>query len=54
MKKTYNSPKVLVVLVDTQDMICDSLPKSQTTINDNNAVLGRRDNRGSFWEDEEE
>ena len=55
MKKIYNSPKVLVVLIDTQEMICGSETfdpsKSVTDIND---LQSRRDNRGSFWDDEEE
>ena len=55
MKKIYNSPKVLVVLIDTQKMICGSETldgsKSVTNIND---LQSRRDNRGSFWDDEEE
>lgn len=55
MKKLYISPRVLVVLIDTQEMICGSETldgsNSVTNIND---LQSRRDNRGSFWDDEEE
>ena len=52
MKKIYNSPKVLVVLLDTQEMICVSGPGAgidPTGSVDADKVESRR---GSFWDDE--
>ena len=51
MKKSYKSPMVVVVYIDTQDMICGSLPKDESTVTDENEILSRR---GSFWDEEEE
>ena len=57
MKKTYNSPKVLVVLLDTQDMICGSLDPvgGKGTVSEEFVKSGTagESRRGSSWDDED-
>ena len=55
MKKIYNSPKVLVVLMDTQEMVCAS-DGPNVSINKDGSVAAENvdSRRGSFWDDEEE
>lgn len=51
MKKTYKSPAMIVAKIEQPLLSGVSLPKdSETTISDNNAVLGRG---GSGWDDED-
>lgn len=54
MKKIYNSPKVFVVLLDTQKMVCASDPTAGIDTSesvDANKVESRRG--GSMWDDED-
>ena len=53
MKKIYNSPKIFVVKVESNQMICESavLDKSQSITNSEG--FGSRGG-GSFWDDDED
>ena len=49
MKKTYIIPELLIVHVQPQKMISESLPKSETEITSEQILV--KQNWGSFWDE---
>ncbi len=54
MKKIYNSPKVLVSLINTQKMVCTSVPNAGIDPSKSVTANDVESRRGSSWDDEEE
>ena len=52
MKKTYIAPEMVLIVVETNNMVCTSLTKGGAA--STNGITSADSRRGSFWDDEDD